>query len=169
MSAISSANENKVNRGNSTLIDQLKKLTTVLDKTLTTARSKDNQPLRKKTKEAPPSPPRSGTRPTVVDASTDMELTLGWWHSEKMRIAEDQAKKMGKGKAVTGTFIAPPNDTGAESAIYTDGEDWQTRRPKRFRGPKAQNPMVSPAIQPKVVQPVTTISAKLAQNRQRFT
>lgn len=137
MSAINSTNDNKVNRGNSTLVDQLKKLTTVLDKTLTTGRSKDNQPLRKRTKEAPPSPPRSGTRPMVVDASTDMELTPGWWHSEKIRTAEDQAKKMGKGKAAAGTFIAPPNDTGAESAMETDGEGWQTRRPKRVRVPKA--------------------------------
>jgi len=69
---------------------------------------------------------RGRMRPKTVDVGTDTVLTPNWWESEqKRRKKESSRRRAAKAGAQGPSAVKNHTDTGAESAMETDGEGWR--------------------------------------------
>lgn len=129
--------------------DLLKQMFGVLVPLIENRKARDARPAAKKSKVSECSEAHldsqtaetSARIPLMVDSSTDMTLTPHWWDSEKTREAEHRSTKASKVKTVNTKAkeakpTTTPYDTGAESAMDTDGGAWTINRSKKLRKQK---------------------------------
>jgi len=69
---------------------------------------------------------RCFTRPEMVDVGTDTVLTPNWWESEQERRKKESSRRRAAKTGARGpSAVENHADTGAESAMETDGEVWR--------------------------------------------
>jgi len=65
-------------------------------------------------------------RPEMVDVGTDTVLTPNWWESEQERRKKESTRRRAAKAGARGpSAVVNHADTGAESAMETDGEGWR--------------------------------------------
>ncbi|KAL4121741.1 hypothetical protein QTP88_014192 [Uroleucon formosanum] len=65
-------------------------------------------------------------RPEMVDVGTDTVLTPNWWESEQERRKKESTRRRSAKAGARGpSAVVNHADTGAESAMETDGEGWR--------------------------------------------
>ncbi|CAI6376814.1 unnamed protein product [Macrosiphum euphorbiae] len=61
----------------------------------------------------------------MVDVGTDTVLTPNWWESEQERRKKESSRRSAKVGSRGPSAVVNHADTGAESAMETDGEGWR--------------------------------------------
>jgi len=130
-------------------------LNTVLSKKGRLFTSPPTSPAAKQPRSDPSAPPALPAR-TMVDASTDMELTPAHWDSLAARTAADNRRK----RPPRTTAPQRPPDTGADTGADTEAEDWSAVAGRRARRAKTAAAVASRP--PAVSQPLPSASSSKA-------